>query len=153
MFLASVLPPPKHPVGPLQPAQTISLGPTAALGGSVQLPNHSTVLLLTDTEQLGLRAVCLSAEDRPLWETPTERYQHPKLNSRGMFAPPGVAGRTQKEISRGTRRYDTSLILVSIFTEGNNLLLLERISAAAVKKIPKGSPLRENQVFVQRLDE
>ena len=42
---------------------------------------------------------------------------------------------------------------MSIFTEGNNLLLMERISAAAVKKIPKGSPLHENQVFVQRLDE
>ena len=119
----------------------------------MQLPNHGTVLLLTDTEQLGLRAVCLSAEGRPLWETPAERYQHPKLNSRGIFAPPGMAGRTQREISRGTRRYDTSLILVSIFTEGNNLLLMERISAAAVKKIPKGSPLRENRVFVQRLDE
>ena len=96
MFLASVLPPPQHPVGPRQRAQTISLGPAAALGGSVQLPNYSTVLLLTDTEQFGLRTVCLSAEGRPLWETPAERHQYPKLNSRGMFAPPGVAGRTQK---------------------------------------------------------
>ena len=42
---------------------------------------------------------------------------------------------------------------MSIFTESNNLLLVKRISAAAVKKIPKGSSLRENRVFVQRLDE
>jgi hypothetical protein len=138
---------------PLQPVQRIALGPTATLGGSVQLPNHNTVLLLTDTEQPGLRAVCLSAEGRTLWETPVERYQPPRLSSGGLFAPPGVTGRTQEEISRNTLRYNASLRPVSVFTEGNNVLLVERIDAATVKKMPKGSALRENQVYVQRLDE
>ena len=138
---------------PLQPVQGIALGPMATLGGSVQLPNHNTVLLLTDTDQPGLRVVCLSAEGRTLWETPAERYQHPKLNSRGVFAPSGASGRTQEDLSQSTLRYDASLRPISVFTEGNNVLLVERIEAATVKKLPKGSLLRENQVYVQRLDE
>ena len=153
LFLLPAGPGAAQTPAPLQPVQAIALAPTAALGGAVQLPNHHAVLLLTDTEQPGLRAICLSAEGRTLWETPVERYQHPGLSSRGLLAPSGVSGHTQEEVGRSTLRYNTSLRPVSIFTEGNNVLLVERISAANVKKLPKGSPLREDQVYVQRLDE
>lgn len=137
--------------GPLHAAQTIALGPTTALGGTVVLPNHNTVLFLTDTEQPTMRAQCLAPDGHTLWETTVDRYQHPKTT--GLFATADVPGRTPDEIHVNAVKRATSLLPLDVITEGNNVVLVERIRASAVKKLPANSPFQAGQLYVQRLDE
>jgi hypothetical protein len=135
-------------VATLHAVQTIALGPNATLGGTIRLPNHNTVLLLTDTERATMQAQCLSPEGRTLWETTVARYQHPRME--------GVLGNTissTDKMADDQVRYATTTTPVSVFTEGNNVVVVERISASAVKKLPKDTPFEAGQVYVQRLSE
>jgi hypothetical protein len=50
----------------LRPAQTIVLGPHATVGGTVVLPNHNTVLLLTDSESPEIVVQCLAPDGHSL---------------------------------------------------------------------------------------
>lgn len=133
---------------PLHLAQTIELAPNAALGGTIRLPNHNTVLFITDTDRAAMRAQCLAPNGHTLWETTVRRYQRPRQE--------GLLGNTLTatgKMDTSQVREAASMLPLSVLTEGNNVLVVERIDASAVKKLPKDSPLAAGQVYVQRLDE
>ena len=133
---------------PLHLVQTIELAPNAALGGTIRLPNHNTVLFITDTDRAAMRAQCLAPNGHTLWETTVRRYQRPRQE--------GLLGNTltsTEQMDAGQVRQAASLLPLSVLTEGNNVLVVERIDASAVKKLPKDSPLAAGQVYVQRLSE
>jgi hypothetical protein len=132
----------------LHAVQTIALGPNATLGGTIRLPNHNTVLLLTDTERPTLQAQCLSPEGRTLWEATVARFQHPRME--GVF---GNTISSTDKMADDQVRYATTTTPVSVFTQGNNVVVVERISPSAVKKLPKDTPFEAGQVYVQHLSE
>ena len=133
---------------PLHLVQSITLGPNASLGGTIRLPNHNTVLLLTDTELPTMRAQCLTPDGHTLWTTTVSRFQHPR--EEGVF---GNTISSTKQMAPDQLRTATSTLPVSVFTEGNNVLVVERISPSAVKNLPKDTHFEAGQVYVQRLDE
>ena len=133
---------------PLHLVQTIALDPNAALGGTIRLPNHNTVLFITDTEHASMQAQCLAPNGHTLWETTVRRYQRPRQE--GLL---GNALTSTRQMDASQMREAASMLPVSVFTEGNNVLVVERIDASAVKKLPKDTPFAAGQVYVQRLDE
>jgi hypothetical protein len=146
--------------GPLQPVQSIALAPNSALGGTVQLANRSMVLLLTDTDSPNIRVQCLSADGQTAWQTNLDRYQRTKpdysFSVYNIFNPLGgvaIGQNAKQEKLHEEQRLGSMLLPVNVFTYNNQVLAVEKISADALKKQPKGSTLKENQVYVQRLDE
>ena len=156
LALAPFAPASAQTAAPLTPVQTIALGPQAALGGTVRLPNHHTVLLLTDAQAPTIQARCLTPAGQTAWETNLDRYQKMAGETSSFFAPlNGVAltrgAKSEKE--QEELRRAALLDPVEVLTNGNELLLVERIREETVKKQPKTSTLRTGQLYVQRLDD
>lgn len=142
--------------GPLQAIQSINLGAHGSLGGTVVLPNHNTVLLLTDADAPGVRAQCLAPNGRTVWEANLDRFQRQQRPDFSVFNPLGnvVIGRGNKQSKQEEEAIAAaSLLPVSVLTAGNQVILVERIYGDAIKKQAKGGPLKDGQVSVQRIDE
>lgn len=144
------------PAEPLRPAQTIALGAHATLGGTVVLPNHNTVLLLTDAESPNIVVQCLAPDGHTLWKTTATRFGHAVYGSGYLFDTRQIAigeeARANKQLQK--EKTAASLYPVSVLTDGNELVLAERISEEVAKDLVKSgaSNLVEGQVYVQRLD-
>lgn len=147
----------------LQLAQTITLGARSQVGGTIALPNHNLVLLLTSSESPDIVAQCLAPDGQTLWQTTLTRFQH--IDTRYQHEDTGWNHRVfdmqavPEKGELGSRQlYDAvrsaRLSPVDVVTDGNDLVLAERISRQAVKTQPKNNAqkLREGQVFIQRLD-
>ena len=154
-FLLLTVPTTAQVPAPLTQVQTIELGTHTALGGTVRLPNHNTLLLLTDAQAPTIRARCLTPAGQTAWETTLNRFQKVAGESPSFFAPlNGVAvtrGAKNEKAQEDLRRA-TMLDPAEVLTHENDLLLVERISEETVKKQPKTSALRAGQLYVQRLD-
>ena len=142
--------------GPLHPAQTIALGPHATVGGTVVLPNHNTVLLLTDSESLDIVAQCLAPDGHTLWKTTLTRYGRSQfaagyaIDTRQIAI--GHSARADKQLRR--ERDLAQLYPVSVFTNNNELVLTEVVSSDAAKLAKKqGITLEAGQRHIQRLNE
>ncbi|MFD1874643.1 hypothetical protein [Hymenobacter bucti] len=145
------------PATALRPAQTIALGPHATVGGTVALPNHNTVLLLTSSESSDVVAQCLAPDGHTLWTTPLTRFGHtahragPLLDNWQLGKSPEVraARQLQQEIAAA------ELYTLKVFTDGNEVILAEHISEEASKSLVKAgaASLPGCQMHVQRLDE
>jgi len=141
---------------PLHPAQTIALGPHATMGGTVVLPNHNTVLLLSDGESPAIVVQCLAPDGHTLWQTTATRFGHAVYGSGYLFDTRQIAigqeARANKQLQKD--KTAASLYPVSVHTDGNNVVLAERISEEVAKDAAKSGAtnLAEGQVYVQRLD-
>ena len=147
---------PAAAVGPLQPVQTIALGPHAAFGGAVQLANKNTVVLLTDADSYAVKAKCLAPDGSTVWEAELARYQHMEVDGFSVFSPfsnVAIGQNAKQDKARLEQRVKTLLQPMNVYTNGNQLLTVEYISREAVKHQPKGGTLLEGQIYVQRLDE
>jgi hypothetical protein len=140
----------------LRPAQTIELGPHATVGGTIALPNHNLVLLLTDSESLDIVAQCLAPDGHTLWKTALTRFGRSEysaymLDTRDIAI--GATARENKQLKK--EKIFASLFPVNVLTDGNDVVLSEYVFASDVKRQPKNNPnnLQEGQRFVQRLDE
>jgi hypothetical protein len=140
----------------LRPAQTIALGPHATVGGTVVLPNHNTVLLLTDSESPEIVVQCLAPDGHTLWKTTAVRFGHAVYGSGYLFDTRQIAigqeARTNKQLQK--EKTAASLYPVSVLTDGNEIVLAERISEEVAKDLVKSGAtnLVEGQVYVQRLN-
>jgi len=139
-----------------KPAQSIALDDHSMVAGAVALPNHNTVLLLTSSATSAVVAQCLAPDGHTLWKTTLNRYQHAASDWHYALDTRNIAiGRDARERKQLTKERATAdLWPSSVYTDGDNLVLAEKISASGAKDADKNSPvkLRENQVFVQRLD-
>ena len=141
----------------LRPAQTITLGPHATVGGTVVLPNHNTVLLLTDAESPDIVAQCLAPDGHILWKTTATRYGRAGfgtgyyLDARQIAI--GQAARADKQLQK--EKDLARLYPVSVLTNGNEVVLVETISEETINAQGRGyeGPLQRGQKHVQRLDE
>jgi hypothetical protein len=164
-WLLSILPATAQTLsGVLHPAQTITLGTRTKVGGTIALPNHNLVLLLTSSETPEVTAQCLAPDGHTLWQTTMTRFQH--IDTRYMRESTGWTHRVfdtqaapdNRELS-SRQVYDAErsarLSPLQVVTDGNTLVLAERIGRQAAKNQPKGNAikLREGQLLVQRLDE
>lgn len=139
---------------PLRPVSTIDLGTHTALGGSVQLANHNTVLLLTDTESPAVRLKCLKPDGQPAWEAAVERFQRAKYAY--PYFPIGEIFLPQKSAEATRQAKDlhlAQLVSVQVLTDGNTLYTVERIDVRMSKKEIKNSSFKPGQVYVNRVDE
>jgi hypothetical protein len=153
LLAAPALAQPKVPA-PLQPVQSIALGTHAALASTIQLPNHSTVLLLTDTESPNIHLQCLSATGQTTWQADVERYQRDRVEDRfraigELFLPP----KSKETTAQLEQLHLAKLVAMQVLSDGNTIYTVERLQERAMKKLPKGSPLKAGQVHVQRIDE
>ncbi|HEX8326589.1 MAG TPA: hypothetical protein VF629_03530 [Hymenobacter sp.] len=141
---------------PLQSVQSISLGEHAMLAGTLVLPNHNTVLLLTDAVTFDITAHCLAPDGRTVWKTALNRYQRP-LGSNLLFDTRDIAiGREARENKQLQKdKLAASLYPVNVLTDGNTVVLVERLDEDALKKLNKAKSLKlkDGQTYVQRLDE
>jgi hypothetical protein len=136
-------------VASLQKVQTIALDAHTSLGGTVQLANRNTVLLLTDTETPTVRMRCLAPDGHTVWETKLDRYQHPQPEKVIYIGEGREAKQARQEQEQ---RILASLWPMSVLTDGNDIVIAERLTGEALKKL-KNNSLRDGQVLVQRLDE
>ncbi|SFQ52767.1 hypothetical protein [Hymenobacter arizonensis] len=141
--------------GPLQTAQTISLGEHTMLAGTLVLPNHNTVLLLTDGVSFDITAQCLAPDGHTLWKTTLNRFQRPtqgfSLELQKIAI--GREARENKEVQK--EKLAAALYPVNVVTDGNTVVLAERLSESWFKKFnhDKSFKLKNDHMFVQRLDE
>lgn len=144
------------PTALLQPVQTIGLGEHGTVGGTLRLPNHNLVLLLTDAVSFDVTAQCLAPDGHTLWTTVLTRFQRPNvgytLDTRQIAI--GRAARENKQLRK--EMLAAQLYPVNVFTDGNDVVLAERLDEDAVKTQnktrEKADRLKEGQTFVQRLD-
>jgi hypothetical protein len=142
----------------LRPAQTIALGPHATVGGTVVLPNHNTVLLLSDGESPNIEVQCLAPDGHTLWRTTATRFGHAVYGSSYLFNldPNQIAIGQEARANKQLQKDKTAAALypVSVHTDGNEIVLVERISEEVAKDAAKNgvTNLVEGQVYVQRLD-
>ena len=149
---AAALPPPA--AGPLQAAQSIALGEHAMLAGTLSLPNHNMVLLLTDAESFDITAQCLAPDGHTVWKTGLKRFRRP-AGTGYLFDTRQIAiGRTARDNKQLQKDKLAALLYpVNVFTDGNRVVLAERLNEEAFKKQNKDKALKDGQTFVQRLDE
>jgi hypothetical protein len=141
----------------LRPAQTIALSPHTTVGGTVALPNHNTVLLLTNSASPEVVAQCLAPDGHTLWTTPLTRFGHsahragPLLDNWQLGK--GREAQATKQLQQ--EKATTELYPLSVFTDGNEVVLAEHISEEVAKNSAKTGAvsLQECQMYVQRLDE
>jgi hypothetical protein len=141
----------------LRPAQTIALGPHTTVGGTIVLPNHNTVLLLTNSDSPTVVAQCLAPDGHTLWTTPLTRFGHathgagPLLDHWEL----GLGREMQGPRQLQQEKEAAELYPLNVFTTGNNVILAEHISEEVTKKLVKAgaASLRKCQMYVQRLDE
>jgi hypothetical protein len=145
------------PVEILRPAQTIVLGSHATVGGTVVLPNHNTVLLLTNSDSPDVVAQCLAPDGRTLWKTSLTRFGRAEQGSRPLLDnwQMGIGREAQASRQLQKEKAAAELYPLNVFTDGNEVVLAEHISEEAAKKIAKtgDASLQECQTYVQRLDE
>ena len=151
---ATAATPPPPAAGPLQSVQSISLGEHAMLAGTLSLPNHNMVLLLTDAESFDITAQCLAPDGHTVWKTALKRFQRP-TGSGYMFDTRQIAigreARDNKQLQKD--KLAASLYPINVFTDGNSVVLAERLDEDSFKKQNKDKALKDGQTFVQRLDE
>ena len=140
---------------PLQAAQTISLGDKGSLAGTLSLPNHNVLLLLTDVVSLDITAQCLGPDGRTLWKTTLTRYQRLADRGVGLFDTRRIAlgGDVKAEKQLKKDKVAARLDPVNVLTDGNEVVLAEYLGDVKSLNKAGATPLREDQVFVQRLDE
>lgn len=132
-----------------KPVQTIALSAQSALSGTVRLANRRTVLFLADAEGPKVHLVALGADGRTAWETDVVRYQHSVLSKRNFFDyRPNWSGSYEAYLRE---LMPTVLEPLDVLTDGDEVYTVERLQAAAFKKNSAASPLRENQLVVQRV--
>ncbi|MFC6223761.1 hypothetical protein ACFP2F_10955 [Hymenobacter artigasi] len=151
---ATAATPPPPAAGPLQAAQSIALGEHAMLAGTLSLPNHNMVLLLTDAESFDITAQCLAPDGHTVWKTGLKRFQ--RLAGSGyMFDTRQMAfsrtARDNKQLQKD--KLAAALYPVNVFTDGNRVVLAERLDEDSFKKQNKDKALKDGQMFVQRIDE
>jgi hypothetical protein len=140
----------------LQPVQTISLGAHGTVGGTVALPNHNLVLLLTDAVSPDITAQCLAPDGHTLWKTTLTRLQHPIDKGVGLVdmrrIALGTSAKADKQLQK--EKLEAMLNPVNAFTDGNDLVLAEYLGGDAVKNYNKtaSTKLTAGQVLVQRLN-
>ncbi|GAA4365553.1 hypothetical protein GCM10023185_35890 [Hymenobacter saemangeumensis] len=149
---SAMLPPPGPPA-PLQPVQSIALGTHAALAGTIQLTDRNTVLLLTDTETPNIHLQCLDPKGKTVWEANVERYQRDRYADNfkaigELFLPP----KSKESQAQLEQLHLAKLVAMQVLSEGNTIYTVERLEERALKKLPKGSPLKAGQVHVHRID-
>ncbi|MDQ2794994.1 MAG: hypothetical protein M3Y12_13455, partial [Bacteroidota bacterium] len=126
------------------------------LGGTVNLPNHNTVLLLTDAGSSDVTAQCLAPDGRTLWKTIVTRTQHATESSYFLDTRQIALGsQAREDKQRRKDRTAAQLFPVNVFSDGNSVVLAERLDGDAIKGLPKEQArlLKEGQTNVQRLDE
>lgn len=143
------------PAEMLQSAQTITLGPHATVGGTVVLPNHNTILLLTDSKSPDVVAQCLAPDGHTLWKTVLTRFGHPEQGSRPLLGNFANGQNTQASNQLQQKKAAAALYPLNVFTDGNEVILAEHISEEVAQKLAKagGASPQECQTYVQRLDE
>ena len=123
----------------------------------MQLANHNTVLLLTNTQTPTVHVQCLTPTGQPAWEADLDRYQQRGLGfAYALFSP--LQGKLLTRQPKDFReREATSKALdldpLEVFTTGNEVLLVERIREEVAKKQPTGSSLVAGQLHIHHLDE
>ncbi|GAA4050517.1 hypothetical protein GCM10022409_41610 [Hymenobacter glaciei] len=140
----------------LQSVQTISLPGRGILGGTVNLPNHNTVLLLTDAASADVTAQCLAPDGRTLWKTTATRMQHATESSYFLDTRQMALGQLAREDKQRRKdRTAAQLFPANVFSDGNSVVLAERLDGDAIKDLPKeqARQLKEGQTNVQRIDE
>jgi len=145
------------PTGVLHLAQTIGLDPHTRVGSTVALPNHNLVLLLSSAASPDVVAQCLAPDGHTLWKTTLTRLQQASTSSGYLLFDTrdialGHEARDKKQLQKEMSA--AGIFPVNVFTDGNDVVLAERIDGDAVKKQPKNSgvKLQDGQLFVQRLD-
>lgn len=143
------------PVEVLHPAQTITLGAHATVGGTLVLPNHNTVLLLTNSQSLEVVAQCLAPDGHTLWKTALTRFGHAEQGARPLLDNLGIGRETQTSKKLQQEKVAAELYPLRIFTVGNEVVLTEHISEEVAKKMAKigADGIQTCQTYVQRLDE
>lgn len=139
-----------------KPVQTIALGEHETVAATLALPNHTTVLLRTSSVSGAMVAQCLAPDGHTLWQTPLSRYQHAVPDPHYLLDTRNIAlGKSAHDRKQLAKEIESAgLWPTNAFTEGNNLVLAEHISAATAKASGKdgGPKLQADQLFVQRLD-
>lgn len=111
----------KPAAGPLQAAQRIALSEHAMLAGTLSLPNHNMVLLLTDAESFDITAQCLAPDGHTVWRTGLKRFQ--RRVAGGVFGLWGItfqqSARYDKQLYKD--KVAASLYPVDVFTDGNRV--------------------------------
>ena len=139
--------------GPLQAAQSIALGEHTMLAGTIALPNHNTVLLLTDAVSFDITAQCLAPDGHTVWKTGLNRFQR-AVSAYTIDTRQIAIGRTARENKQLQKdKMAASLYPTNIFTDGNSVVFAERLDEEAFKKLNKDKALKDGQMYVQRLDE
>ncbi|TVT43665.1 hypothetical protein FNT36_06160 [Hymenobacter setariae] len=143
------------PAEVLHSAQTIALGPHATVGGTVVLPNHNTVLFLTNSESRELVAQCLAPDGHTLWQTSLTRFGRAEKGARPLLDNLGLGRKTRTDQQMQQEKAAAELYPLRIFTAGNDVLLAEHISEEAAKQLVKSGVAgpQECQTYVQRLNE
>ena len=126
------------------------------LAGTLSLPNHNMVLLLTDAESFDITAQCLAPDGHTVWKTGLKRFQRP-AGTGYLFDTRQIAiGRTARDNKQLQKDKLAALLYpVNVFTDGNRVVLAERLNERGLQEAEQGAgpPLKDGQTFVQRLDE
>ncbi|RZK21847.1 MAG: hypothetical protein EOO56_10600 [Hymenobacter sp.] len=143
------------PAEVLRPAQTIALSPHATVGGTLVLPNHNTVLLLTNSESPEVVAQCLAPDGHTLWKTSLIRFGQAEPGARPLLDNLGFNREAQTTRQLQQEKAAAELYPLRVFTDGNEVLVAEHISEEVAKKLAKAgtTSFQECQTYVQRLDE
>jgi hypothetical protein len=143
------------PADVLRPAQTIALDAHATVGGTVVLPNHNTVLLLTSSESAEVIAQCLAPDGHTLWKTSLTRFGHAEQGAHPLFDNLGLGRESQANKQLQKEKAAAELYPLNVYTDGNEVVLAEHISEEVAKQLAKAgtASLQECQTYVQRLDE
>ena len=119
------------------------------------LPNHNTVLLLTNSESSEVVAQCLAPDGRTLWKTSLLRFGQAEQGARPLLDNLGLSREAQTTSQLQQEKVAAALYPLRVFTDGNEVLVAEHISEEVTKKLAKAgtASLQECQTYVQRLDE
>jgi len=146
------------PATPPAPARTIALAPHDAMCGAVQLTNHNTLLLLANLDENTAQVHCLAPDGHSAWQARLQRRQQvvrrEELDFTRLLADLGRKGaqQTQAKLALETAAQLTPL---KIYTCGNQLFAVEKLTQEAYDKLPKAEAQHyaPGQVWLQRVDE
>ncbi len=143
------------PVEVLHPAQTIALGAHATVGGTLVLPNHNTIVLLTNSESPGVVAQCLAPDGHTLWKTTLTRFGNAEQGARPLLDNLGIGQAAQANRKLQEEKVAAELYPLRVFTNGNEVILAEHISEEVTKKLAKtgADGIEACQTYVQCLSE